>query len=67
MGICVPFNYKNKMPKALTRRQQITKMHVKFYKQFRTLALKQFKELQAFYENEDTVALQKRMVKPRDV
>lgn len=47
--------------KYLTRREQITKMHIKFYKQFRTLALKQFKQMQAFYEAEDTVALQKRM------
>lgn len=53
--------------KTLTRRQQITKMHVKFYKQFRGLALKQFKQMQAFYEAEDTAALQKRMLrKPHD-
>lgn len=42
---------KNKKP--LTKSERMTKLYVKFYKQQRTLYLKQFKKLAEFHQIED--------------
>lgn len=49
--------------KPLTKSERMTKLYVKFYKQQRTLYLKQFKELAEFHEIEDRTKLEKK-IKP---
>lgn len=52
-----------KPKKSLTKSERLRNLHVKFYKQQRTLYLKQFKELAEFHEIEDRTKLEKK-IKP---
>lgn len=55
-----------KPKKPLTKSERMTKLYVKFYKQQRTLYLKQFKELAEFHQIEDRKNLEKRIKTSND-
>lgn len=49
------------MKKPLTKSERLHKLYIKFYKQQRTLYLKQFKELAEFHQIEDKKKIEKKI------